>query len=315
MIQAELHRHLDVSIRTSTLLKLAQERGLEAQSTSLEAFREKLIMRKPFTSLAEVLSQFVLFQKVLDRPEVLEQVGFEVVEDCVKEGTTWMELRFSPSFVTEYNSLDWDEALAAFERGVEKAKARHPQARVGLLIIASRDFGEEAAAKTVEFFLKHEERLAGLDLAGPEVEFPCRLFEGAFKEAVKRGSNITIHAGEASGPQNMWEAIEMLGAKRIGHGIRCVEDPKLMEALAARKICLEMCPTSNWLTQCVKDLSEHPLPQVLRAGVPVSINTDDPGIFGVTMPHEIEVCRRQMKLSEVEISQCLEHARASSFLN
>lgn len=313
--QTELHRHLDVSARTSTMLRLAQERGLEAQSTSLEAFREKLIMKSPMTDLNAVLSQFSLFQMVLDRPDVLEEVAFEVVEDCRAEGTTQVELRFAPGFVCEFSKLKWEDALDGFEAGIQKALAKYPEMKAGMLCIAARNYGVDEAMRTMEFYLKHQERFIGVDLAGNEADFPSRLFEKPLKKAVSRGGKATVHAGEAAGPESIWEAVELLGAKRIGHGIRCVEDPHLMEYLAKNQICLEMCPTSNWLTQCVPSLKEHPLPQVLRAGIPVCINTDDPGIFGVTLPSEIEVCRREMGMSESEIAQCMQHAATATFLS
>ncbi|MCM2322014.1 MAG: adenosine deaminase [Oligoflexia bacterium] len=313
-VQTELHRHLDVSLRLSTLLELAQARGLEPQSTSLEAFDKKVILRKPLSDLREVLSTFTLFQRVLDRPEVLERAGFEAVEDCWNEGTRKVELRFSPSFVSEFSKLSWEEVLAGFERGVKRAQAKYPEIQVGLLCIASRDYGPEFAEKTVDFFLKHQSRFVGLDLAGNEENFPCRIFEPAFKKAVKAGARITIHAGEATGPENMWEAIELLGARRIGHGIAAVRDPKLMEYLAKNRICLEMCPTSNWLTRAVPSFESHPLPQVLRAGVPVCINTDDPGVFAVGMADEARICREKMGMTEAEIELCHRHATELSFI-
>jgi adenosine deaminase len=313
-LQTELHRHLDVCTRPATLLRLAQERGLEAQSTSLEAFRQKTQIRTPMTDLSTVLAQFELFARVLDRPEVLEQVAFEAVEDCHREGTRAVELRFSPTFVTEFSKLDWAVALDSFERGVKRALAQYPDMRAGMICIASRDYGVGEVARTVEFYLKNLNRFVGLDLAGNEVQYPCSLFAEAFKGVRAAGGRVTIHAGEATGPDNMWEAIELLGASRIGHGIACVRDPRLMEHLRDNAICLEMCPTSNWLTQSVKKLEEHPLPVVLRAGVPVCINTDDPGIFPVTLPSEIEICRTRMGMSEAEIAQCMGHAARASFL-
>ncbi|MCM2276708.1 MAG: adenosine deaminase [Oligoflexia bacterium] len=313
-MQTELHRHLDVSLRLSTLLELAQERGLESRSTSLERFREKIILSKPLHDLREVLGQFTLFQKVLDRPEVLERAAFEVMEDCWNEGTRKVELRFSPSFVSEYSKLSWENVLAGFERGVARALAKYPGMQAGFLCIASRDFGAEAVAETVDFFLKHQNRFVGVDLAGNEENFPCHLFESSFKRAANAGAKITIHAGEATGPENMWEAIELLGARRIGHGIAAVRDPKLMEYLARHGICLEMCPTSNWLTRAVDSFEAHPLPQVLRAGVPVCINTDDPGVFSVGMPDEIRICREKMGMTPAEIQRCHEHASGASFI-
>jgi len=314
-VQVELHRHLDVSVRAATLLELAQKRGIESQSTSLEAFRDKLILRKPLTDLTEVLAQFTLFQDVLDRPDILDRITYECVEDCRSEGTRLVELRFSPTFLCEKSKLPWRDALHGIWTGLERARAAFPDMQVGLLCIASRDYGVDDCARTVEFFLENQAQLAGLDLAGNEINFPCRLFETAFQKAARAGAKITVHAGEAAGPENVWEAIDLLGARRIGHGIASIRDPQLMKELAARSICLEMCPTSNWLTRAVANLADHPLPKVLRAGVPVCINTDDPGIFGVTMPHEIEICRKQMRMSDAEILQCADHARRSSFLS
>lgn len=315
MVQTELHRHLDASLRSSTLLKLAQARGLEAQSTSLKSFEEKFFLRTPLKDLNSVLAQFTLFQKVQDRPEVLEQVAFEAVEDCWNEGTRRVELRFSPSFVTEFNSMSWDDVLDAYERGIQRAMKRYPKIEVGLLCIATRDFGVESAEKTVEFYLRNKDRFAGIDLAGNEVDFPCRMFETTFKNAKARGARITVHAGEASGPENVWEAIELLGAERIGHGITSAKDPELLKYLNKKKICLEVCPTSNWITQSVASLEKHPLAVLIRAGVPTSINTDDPGIFGVTLPQEYDIARKKIGLSEKEIAFCLDSAFRSSFLN
>lgn len=314
MVQTELHRHLDVSLRLSTLLELAKARGLEPKSTSLERFREKVVLTKPLTDLNAVLATFELFPKVLDRPDSLERVAFEATQDCWNEGTRKVEFRFSPSFVTDASKMSWEDALASFERGLARARQLHPELKVGLVCIASRDFGPDAVDETVEFYLKHQARFVGLDLAGPEVDYPCRLFEASFSKARKKGSRITVHAGEASGPENIWEAIECLGAQRIGHGIAAIQDPQLMEHLAKYRICLEMCPTSNWLTQAVPSLAEHPLPRVLRAGVPVCINTDDPAVFGVTLPHEFQVCREQMGLTESEIALTRKHASEASFL-
>lgn len=312
--QTELHRHLDASLRPKTLWELALKKGLLSQSTSYESFRESFILDQPFTDLKAVLSQFELFQKVQDRPEILERVAFEAVEDCVHEGTQRIEYRFSPGFVCEKNALSWEEALSSYERGIEKAKSKY-DIQVGLICIASRDYGADSASETVEFFLKHRNRFIGLDLAGNEREFPCKIFEEAFRPARQAGAKITVHAGEASGPENVWEAIELLGASRIGHGIHSIEDPELVQYLSEKEICLEICPTSNWITQAVKNLKDHPLPLFLRAGVPVSINTDDPGIFGKSLPDELKICQDVLGLTSNEIQTCLTHANQKSFLS
>ncbi|MFZ9596117.1 MAG: adenosine deaminase [Bdellovibrionia bacterium] len=313
-MQTELHRHLDVSLRLSTLLRLAQERGFEAQSTSLQAFEQKQVLRKPLSNLSEVLAQFTLYQKVLDRPEVIEQVGFEAVEDCFREGTRKVEFRYSPEFVSEFSRLSFEDVLLAFRQGIQRGIQHYPEMQAGLICIASRDYGAERVDQTVDFFLRHRDEFIGLDLAGNEAQFPCRLFESSFQRAKKTGARITVHAGEASGPENVWEALELLGAERIGHGIQSFQDPLLIEELKTRKICLEMCPTSNWLTQAVPSLKAHPLPLALRAQVPVCINTDDPSIFGVSLPHEIQVAREEIGLTQAEVEECQQNASHHSFL-
>jgi adenosine deaminase len=313
-MQTELHRHLDVSIRPKTLLALLQERGLESQKTSLSAFQDKLILRQPMKDLDTVLATFSLVQKIFDHPNVLEQVASEVVEDCWNEGTRKLELRYAPGFVSEFSKLSWEESLVCFEQGIAKALERYPEMQVGLICIAERHQGVEKVDEAIEFFLKHFHRFVGLDLAGNELDFPGRLFEASFKKAIQRGANITVHAGEAGGPDNIWDAIELLGAKRIGHGVASLKDPMLMKYLEKHQICLEMCPTSNWLTRAVKSLQEHPLPKILRSGVPVSINTDDPAIFGVTMKDEMKICQTQLGLSSKELEQCENYAAQASFI-
>jgi len=310
----ELHRHLDASLRPATLLGLAQARGLIPQSTSLPAFIDDFQLKTPLSDLGSVLGKFTLFQKVMDRPEVLERIGQEAIEDCAAEGIGQVELRFSPGFVSEHSKLKWDTVLDHFEIGVQKGLKKFPEMKAGFLLIGSRDLGLDSIQKTIEFFVKHSKRFFGVDLVGDESVFPNSNYTQVFKSLLDMKANVTIHAGEAAGADSVWQAIELLGAKRIGHGVHSENDPRLLQYLTDHQICLEMCPTSNWITSCVKDLSHHPLPRYLRAGVPVCINTDDPGIFGVTLPHEVSVCKNEMRMSDQEIVQCFAHAKRASFI-
>ncbi len=314
-MQTELHRHLDCGLRPSTYLKLLQERGLEAQSTSLDAFKSKTLLTKPLASLDEVLNKMTALQKVFDRPEVLERVAFEALEDCWQEGTRWVEFRYSPLFVSQLGQLSWEDVLAAFKKGLAQALYRYPDMRAGLICIVGRDEGAEKADQVVEFYLNNFDSFVGIDLAGHELGFPCRLFEKSFKKVVARGGNITIHAGEAAGPESVWEAIELLGASRIGHGLTSIQDPVLVQYLADHRICLELCPTSNYITKTVPSLEQHPLPRFLRAGIPVSVNTDDPLFFGSGLQNEFQICREKMGLSLAEIEKCKASAHRASFLH
>lgn len=315
--QTELHRHLDASFRLSTLLELCQERGLEGQSTSLAAFTDKVVLRRPMNDLQEVLGRFTLFQQVFDRPAVLERLAFECVADVFAEGTRVVELRWSPGFVAERHGLAWEDCLAAIETGLARAAARYPEVTVGLICIATRDYGPEDAARTASFYAEHLDSFVGFDLAGNEIGFPSRRFEPVLAPLHALGDDrvrVTVHAGEAAGPENVWESIELLGARRIGHGVRSLEDPALIEALVERQVCLELCPTSNWITRCATSLEAHPIRPLLEAGVPVCINTDDPAIFANTLPGEVAICRDVVGLDEAQLRTCADSAWKHRFV-
>lgn len=314
----ELHRHLDASFRLTTLRELCEARGLVTAGTSLADFARRVVLTAPMADLAEVLDAFVLYQQLFDRPDVLERLAFECVEDVAREGTRAVELRYSPGFVSERHGLGWEEVLEAIRRGVARARADHP-VDVGLICIATRDHGPDEAARTAAFYLDHCDDFVGFDLAGNEVGFPPRVFEAALAPlraamAADPRLRLTCHAGEAAGADHVWEAIERLGATRIGHGVHSVEDPALVAHLRDRRIGLEVCPTSNWITRCVPSLEEHPIRELVRAGVPVSINTDDPALFGNTLPHELAVCRERVGMTGAELEACRQAAWETRFL-
>jgi adenosine deaminase len=172
----------------------------------------------------------------------------------------------------------------------------------------------ESIEKTIEFYLANKNRFIGLDIAGDEPQFPNAQYASLFKPLLDENLPITIHAGEASGPESIWAAIDLLGAKRIGHGIHAVHDPKLMDALRDRKILLEMCPTSNRITSAWPDLKTHPLKKCLDHGIPVSINTDDPGMFGITLGDEVEIAKKMVGLTNEEVARTFRYAHEHSFL-
>lgn len=314
VVQTELHRHLDVSIRASTLLEILKREGQEPDTTRLEDFQRRLVLLEPMSDLPTVLNLFQTFQKAFVRAEDCARIAFEVAEDCYREGTRRVELRWSPNFISEFTGIPWEEALDGFRDGLYQAKSRYPDLEAGFIGIVSRDYGLEAAKKTVRFVLDHQDAFIGLDLAGNELQWPNHQFTEAFAPARNAGIPITIHAGEASGPSEMWDAIQKLGAMRIGHGVACIHDPILMQELARKNITLEVCPTSNWLTQCTPTVEQHPVVRILREGVPVSINTDDPGVFAVTLQSEINLCRDRLGMTDEETQRILKAAHRASFL-
>lgn len=299
--------------RPQTLWEIYQQRNWLSKAATFEAFREQVLLKHPESDLRTLLAKFAPFQRILDQPDILERVAYEATVDCWHEGTTRVEFRYAPNFVSEFSGLPWDVVFEAFQRGITRGVVEYPKMQVGLILIGVRDFGPEQVDKAVDFYLAHETHFVGFDLAGNEDRHPCNEFESSFKKLKQHNVPITVHAGEASGPDNMWEAIELLGARRIGHGIACIQDPVLMKYLQEKAICLEVCPTSNWLTGAVKSLAAHPLPAIIRAGVPATINTDDPGIFGITLGHEVNVCKRVLGMSEQEIDLCFQYAQEYRF--
>lgn len=308
----ELHRHIEASLRPSTLVELARQCGVRNFKNE-EEVRQKFWVTKPLNSLADVLDRFVLFQQVLFSVEILERVACEVVEDAHSEGITALEIRYSPRFASEKSKIPWENVLRAFQRGLKNGEAK-TGIKTGLICIVSRGEDLGIAHEAIDFAVSHRDEFLAVDLAGPEVGFPCRLYKEAFRKATDAGLPVTIHAGEACGPENIWEAIDLLGARRIGHGVRSIFDKELVKRLARDKILLETCPTSNVITRAVPSWADHPLPRLLQSGVPCSISTDDPGIFGVTMNEEFERCKKGMGMTESEITQARLFAQEHSFL-
>jgi adenosine deaminase len=200
-----------------------------------------------------------------------------------------------------------DEAAAAGEAlGVS----------VKLIGIVSRTYGPEAGWREVEAAIAcRDHGLGALDLAGDEAGFPGELFVDHFRRARDAGLRVVVHAGEAAGPESVRQAIEGLGAERIGHGVRAVEDPSLVEHLAERGIPLEVCPTSNVQTSTVSSYRAHPLPELLARGVTVTLNTDDPSISGIDLPHESRVARDALELGERELATLQRNALTAACLD
>ncbi|MBI2605322.1 MAG: adenosine deaminase [Deltaproteobacteria bacterium] len=311
--RTELHRHLDVSFRASTLADLVKTLGISAPFHDEEEVRTKFWVTRQMGSLGEVLSCFGIFQQVLRTPAILERVAREVIEDAGAEGIGAIELRYSPSFTSKVSGLSWGVALDAFLRGLE-AGARATGVNAGLICIVTRDYGVGVAGETIDFAIQNKDAFLAVDLAGNEEQFPNKMFVEPFRRARDAGLHVTIHAGEACGPESVWDALDLLGAQRIGHGISSVKDAELMKRLARDGVLLEICPTSNFVTRSIPSWDAHPLKRFLDAGIPVSLSTDDPGIFGVTLEEEYQRARRLLGLSDADFDRIDRYARKYTFL-
>jgi adenosine deaminase len=188
---------------------------------------------------------------------------------------------------------------------------------VGLLCIIQRILPVRDAESVTDFAIQHRDTFVGLDLADNEVGFDSKPFSPFFHRAREAGLGITVHSGEADvpkAPRYVRDAIDFLGATRIGHGVQIHRDPEMIEYVRSQGVVLELCPTSNRLTNAIPELRNHPLKKLMQAGVRVTINTDDPGIFNIDLNHEFAICQSTLGMSRQELEACVEQAARASFL-
>lgn len=311
----ELHRHLDGNVRIATVLDLARRHGLELPAWTVEGLRPHVQITEREPSLVAFIAKFALLRRVMVDYEAVRRIVRENLEDAAREGIDYIELRFSPSFMAEEHGLDPTGVVEAACDVLEEAAGEVP---VGarLIGIISRHYGAEAGWTELAAILRGRDRgVVALDLAGDEAHFPGELFVEHFRRARDEGLRTIAHAGEAAGAGSVRQAVEGLGAERIGHGIRALEDPAVVDLLLERGVPLEVCPTSNVHTSTVPNLGSHPLPALLARGLAVTLNTDDPSISGIDLAHEYRVASDELGLSEADLRRMQKNALAAAFLS
>lgn len=310
----DIHRHLDGNIRAQTILDLGRQFNLTLPAQSLEALIPHVQVTQNEPDLVSFLSKLDWGVKVLASLDACRRVAFENIEDAARNGLHYVELRFSPGYMAMTHQLPVAGVVEAVIAGVREGCNAFPvEAR--LIGIMSRTFGESACLQELEALLAHRDQITAIDLAGDELGFPGSLFLSHFNRARDAGWHITVHAGEAAGPESIWQAIRELGAERIGHGVKAVEDPALMAFLAEQRIGIESCLTSNIQTSTVPSLAQHPLKTFLEQGILASINTDDPAVQGVDIIHEYNVAAPQAGLSREQIRQAQINGLDIAFLS
>ncbi|MEY2572170.1 MAG: adenosine deaminase [Verrucomicrobiota bacterium] len=310
----DLHRHLDGSVRLGTIIDLARQHNIELPGTTVEEIRPHVQVMEPQPGLMAFIAKMLWATRVLANGEACRRVARENVEDAKREGIDYLELRFSPYFMAEPHELAMAEVIEGVVAGIAEGVAA-TGVQVNLIGILSRTYGAEVCHQELEALLAYRKHFVALDLAGDEANFPAPLFVDHFKKGRDAGWRITVHAGEAGGPQSVWDAIQLLGAERIGHGVRALEDPKLAGYLADNRVPIEANLTSNVHTSTVADLDSHPLRDMLAAGLVCSINTDDPSVSGIDLPHEFGVAAPAAGLTGEQIRQAQINALETAFLS
>jgi adenosine deaminase len=310
--KAELHCHLDGSVRPATLLELGEEYGVTMPETSADALAHHMYVRDA-RHLEDYLTRFDVTLAVMQSARALERIAFELGEDAAAEGVRYIEVRYAPVLNQQWG-LSLDEAVEASVRGLARAEATH--GIVGRVIICglrhlSPDVSLELARLAVAFKGKG---VVGFDLAGGEAGHPASAHRAAFRHAHEHGMFCTCHAGEGAGPESVAEAVHECGAQRIGHGTRLIEDLRLTDELARNGIAIEACLTSNVQTRASKDYESHPLRAYFERGMRVTLNTDNRLMSGTTLTAEYAHAANELQFTVDELCTLARNGFESAFL-
>jgi adenosine deaminase len=309
----ELHRHLDGNVRLQTILEIGQSHNLPLPARTLEELRPYVQVTEPKPSILDFFKKFEWLTAAMVDLDACARIARENVEDADHEGIDYIELRFSPWFMAEAHQLDPAGVVEAVVDGVRQGIEK-TGVQAKLIGIISRTYGPEVCMQELEALLTQKDHITALDLAGDEVHFPGGMFVEHFRKAREAGWHSCPHAGEAAGPESIWQALKELGAERLGHAVSAVQDPALMDYLAEKRIGVESNLTSNVQTSTVPEYASHPLANFLRHGIRATINTDDPGISAITLGDEYDHAAPAAGLTPEEIFQAQCNALECAFL-
>ena len=310
----ELHRHLEGSLRLETLAELTREHSLDMPGRDVEGLRPHVQVVGGPPGFSDYLGKFRLLRHFYLCQDVVMRLAYECVADTAQDNVKYMELRFSPVALSTVQGFQVEQVIDWVILATHQAQRDHD---IKVRLIAQIGRGEDVAVawRVAEAAVAaHGSGLVGLDLAGNESAHSATHFVDVFRWAAAHGLHITIHAGEAGPASNIRQAIEQAGAQRIGHGVRAGDDPAVMQLLIERGVALEMCPTSNLHTGAVSALSDHPLHRYQAAGMPVTINTDNPSISNTTLTGEYRIAVCDLGITPSGLRQAIVQAATSAFL-
>lgn len=300
----ELHLHLDCSLSFSAVSRLDR-------SISREQYEQEFIAPLRCASLADFLTRAPRGFQLMQTEEAIRIVVEDVFEQLARDAVIYAEIRFAPLLHT-LRGLSLEAIVTAADRAIE-ACIRSTGIEARLILCTLRHFSPEQSLETARLVERFRgSRVAALDIAGDEKEFPIDAHVPAFRLAIEKGLHRTAHAGEARGADSVWETLREFQPSRIGHGVRSAEDPALVDHLRARHIHLEICPSSNVQTSAVESYAAHPVDSLYRSGVPLGISTDTRTITNASLSQEYKRLREHFGWGEPEFLSCnLEAVRAA----
>ncbi len=302
MPKVELHRHLEGSLRLSTLQEIARQQRMPLPNDEHLAGLVQMQPGEPL-NFQNFLAKFQTLRLFYQTPEIIQRVTREAVEDAALDQVRYMELRFTPVALSRQRGFALRDVMEWVCTAVEQA-SREFRLPVNLLVSMNRheplELAEQVIGLAVDF---RDDGVVGIDLAGNEAEFNAQPFLSLFREARRAGLALLVHAGEWGPAENVRQAIEDFGAERIGHGVRVLEDEAVTRLAAERGTAFEVCITSNVQSGAVASLDQHPLLRMLQAGLNVTINSDDPGISDIRLSDEYRLAVEEVGLSRQQLQE------------
>ena len=311
--KTDLHVHLDGSLRLSTILELAERQRIELPAKDADGLRREMHLGENCGSLIEYLKAFDVTLRVMQTADALTRIAYELAEDAAKENVRYMEVRYSPMLHTR-RGLKLTSVVEAVLEGLRAAQEKYG-IESAVIICGIRNVSSESSLEMAELAVAYKGRgVVGFDLAGAEYDHPAKHHRAAFQLVRDNNINVTIHAGEAYGPESIAQAIHVCGAHRIGHGCRLRENGDLLHYVNDHRIALECCPSSNVQTGAIRELASHPLRLYKNLGLRVTVNTDNRLVTDTTVSKELWLCHTQMGLSMRDLKQLILAGFKSAFL-
>lgn len=310
MPKAELHLHMEGAVQPSTWLKLAERNGIRLPADTPEALNEVF----QFRDFDHFIELYTLCCTCLVHADDFRLATYELLQNLSAQNVRYAEIFLSPTLHLA-RGVKWETIM----EGVSAAKRdgeRDFGIRTAFIPDISRELGPEKGLEVAKYVAQSAPYgVIGLGIGGPEVGFPPDDYWESFDLVGEAGMHRVAHAGETMGPQSIWGALKVLKAERIGHGVRCLEDPALVEFLREKQIPLEVCPSSNVCTGVSPSWAEHPLKQLIDLGLMVTLNSDDPGLFSTSLTEEFLRAQETFNLSLKDVTDLALNALRASFLD
>lgn len=311
--KAELHCHLDGSVRPRTVLELARDQGVRLPTTDLPKLKRLLEAGKRTRNLGDYLKIFDWTLAVMQEKDALYRTAFELVEDCAAENVRHLEVRYSP-ILHRKKRLHFEDIVDPVIAGLRDAGAKYDLS-TGVIICGIRSMAPKVSMALAQLAVAYKGRgVLAFDLAGQEKDYPAKAHRAAFQLILKHNINSTVHGGEAFGAESIAQALHYCGAHRIGHGTRLREAPDLLRYVRDHRVPLEMCLSSNIQTRAVRSFREHPCGEYFRQGLRVTLNTDNRLMSATTLSEELAIAARAFRFSPYEVKRIILNGFKSAFM-